>query len=59
MKLSILSLLVMTWGLTTIALAQEGGGNGPPHQPVSGSAPTTLPTTPLPGAPTTNPPKVR
>jgi len=57
MKRVILSLFVMTSALTTIAVAQEGTGGGPPHTPITGPAPTTVPTTPLPTAPTTNPPR--
>jgi len=58
MKLVILSLFVMTSALTTIAVAQEGSGSGPPHTPIIGPATTTVPTTPLPTVPATNPRKI-
>lgn len=59
MKRAILGLFVMTLAVTSVAVAQEGGGTGPPHTPIAGPGPTTLPTTRLPTVPSTNPPKVK
>lgn len=56
MKRVILSLLVMTSTVTTVAVAQDGDGHGPPHSPIIiGPLPTSLPTTTSPT--TTTPPK--
>ena len=50
MKHAILSLLVMTSTVTTVAVAQEGNGGSPPHSPIvigpSTPVPTTSPTQP-------------
>jgi len=46
MKHAILSLLVMTSTVTTVAVAQDGSGHGPPNTPVIiGPLPASLPTT--------------
>jgi len=46
MKLAILGLLIMTSTATSLAVAQDGSGRGPPKSPiVIGPPPTSLPTT--------------
>jgi hypothetical protein len=43
MKPAILSILLVTSAAATAAFAQEGVGQGPPHAPIMGPTPTTLP----------------
>ena len=46
MKHAILSLLVITSTVASIAVAQDGSGHGPPHSPIIiGPSPTSVPTT--------------
>lgn len=60
MKHAILSLLVMSsTAVTTVAVAQEGSGSGPPHSPIIiGPVWTPLPTTTSPKQPSPSPPKL-
>ena len=58
MKHAILSLLVMTSTATTVAVAQDGNGHGPPHSPIVIGPLTSLPTTTPPTQPSRNPPKL-
>jgi len=46
MRYAIVAFLIMTPALTSVALAQDGGGHGPPRSVVVTSP--TLPTIPLP-----------
>ena len=46
MKYAIVALLIVTPAVTTVALAQDGGGHGPPRTVVVTSP--TLPTIPVP-----------
>lgn len=46
MRYAIVAFLIMTPTLTTVALAQDGGGHGPPRTVIVTSP--TLPTIPLP-----------
>ena len=48
MKYAVIALLVLAPGIATVAVAQEGGGHGPPNMPVIVPSPTTLPTQPVP-----------
>lgn len=48
MKYAVIALLFLAPGITTVAVAQEGGGHGPPSMPVIVPSPTTLPTQPVP-----------
>lgn len=45
MKYAVITLLLLAPAITTVAVAQEGGGHGPPASaPVIVPKPTTLPT---------------
>ena len=52
MKYAVITLLLLAPAVTTVAVAQDGGGHGPPASPIVVPNPITVPTLP---APTTSP----
>jgi hypothetical protein len=45
MRYAMVTLLVMTSTVANVALAQDGGGRGPPHSPIIIGPQPTVPTT--------------
>jgi hypothetical protein len=51
MKYTIVTLLLMTSTVTTVAVAQDGSGHGPPRSPIIVTQPIPVPTTASPARP--------
>ncbi len=47
MKYAVITLLFLAPALTSVAVAQDGGGHGPPSSPVIVPNPITVPTQPV------------